>query len=436
MNGEWRRPGGQSLDDSLEMAKRLEATGDCDFIDVSAWPGELSIATAGSPSGQLVPLAEKIKGALQIPVFVIGRIVDPSQAEDIVAAGQADMVGMTRASISDPELPMKAREGRTGEIRRCVGAGQGCLGRNTLGKPITCPQNPVVGKEEEWGGGTSGSSPTPRDVLVIGAGPAGMQAAIIAAQRGHSVRLWEQSDALGGQVRLKELTPRHQEFSNVIAWRERELKRLGVNVELGVVATAGDVEAARADAIVVATGAVTKSTLRYAPLPHLEHLPGADSSRVHSVHDVFFGAIDGAKHVAVVDAVGYYQASDTVEYLVSKGVGVVAVTHMPRFANDMVHYDRSAFLASLRGQDIEFRNATLVNTIEGDSLRVTDVETGTESTISGLDAVVLAVGAVPVDGLCAELAEKDLEVHVVGDALTPRRIEHAVYEGHRLGLNL
>src|SRR5207248_6900551 len=136
-----------------------------DFLDVSAWPG---IGTIGSPFGALVPGAAVIKDAVpHLPVFAIGRIVDPRQAEEILAAGQADMVGMTRASIADPELPVKARGGRFDDIRRCVGAGQGCMMRNAGGRPITCTQNPAVGRETDWGEGTLRTAPSPRYVGVL-----------------------------------------------------------------------------------------------------------------------------------------------------------------------------------------------------------------------------------------------------------------------------
>ena len=149
----------------------------------------------------MIPSARAVKDAVpDLPVMGIGRVVEPAQAAAIIAAGDADLVGMTRASIADPFLPAKARTGHAEEIRRCVGAGQGCLMRNTDGHPLTCTQNPTVGREVEWTYETITPAATTRAVLVVGGGPAGLEAAVVAGMRGHAVTIAEASDALGGQI--------------------------------------------------------------------------------------------------------------------------------------------------------------------------------------------------------------------------------------------
>jgi NADPH-dependent 2,4-dienoyl-CoA reductase/sulfur reductase-like enzyme len=437
INGEWRMPGGQTLEESIEVSRRLEATGQVDFINVTGWPGPLGIAPTGAPRGQLIPFAEAVKKATEgIAVFSIGRIVDPGHAERIVASGQADMVGMTRASIADPELPNKAREGRLDDIRRCIGAGQGCLGRNSLGRPITCTQNPTVGREQEWGIGTLQPAAKPKRVLVAGGGPAGMEAAIVAALRGHEVTLCEARDVLGGQVNLITKSPRRDEFAWVVEWRERQLARLGVTVQLSTLVTPDLVKSLRPDAVVVATGSTARPRGWYPSLPHLPSIPGSDQAHVFTYADALEGAIGPGNRVVLVDGLGYYQSSDAFEYLLTSGCQVTAVTATAQVTGDMYHHEREAFMRTVReygGTILPFR---VVQEIRPTAVVVEDQVSGDETTLSMVDAVVLSLGNDPNDALYRALRGEVGELYRIGDCVTPRRIEHAVFEGHRTGREL
>lgn len=430
-NGVWDMPGGQTLDEGVRIATLAAASGHLDFIDVSGWPG---IGSIGSPHGSMVASAAAVRAAVgPLPVFAIGRIVDPSQAEAVLAAGHADMVGMTRASIADPDLPAKARAGRIDDIRLCVGAGQGCLMRNAGGRPITCTQNPAVGREAVWGGGTLTSAPRSRRVLVLGGGVAGMEAAWVAAARGHQVTLLEAAPVLGGQVNLITRVERRSELAEVVRWRAHQLVHMGVEVRCGEEA---DMSVARdlgpGDAAVVATGSRPRRAGWYPALPHLDGIPGADGPGVHTVWDAMQGTLDGCDHVVVVDGCTYYQSSDPVERLAALGVRVSAVSSTAVFAEGLERNDRPSFAAAARAGGVEYHPSSVVTALEERRVHLLDTLHGRPVVIEDVDAVVLSFGNDVVDDLYHGLREAGCEVYRVGDCLVPRGIEHALVEAHRV----
>ena len=322
-----------------------------------------------------------------LPVMGIGRVVEPAQAAAIIAAGDADLVGMTRASIADPFLPAKARAGHVEEIRRCVGAGQGCLMRNTDRHPLTCTQNPTVGREAEWTYETIAPAATPRAVLVVGGGPAGLEAAVVAAMRGHAVTLAEASDALGGQIRCITRVARRREFAHVVEWRAAQLHRLGAHVRLGELVTAGGIRrfvaANPGSAVVLATGSTPAPTGWYAARPDLGTIPGSDAPHVFSCRQALEGAVDDCEHVVVVDGRGYYQSSDVVEYLAPRIRRVSAVCSTGAFAEGIERNDRPSFVAAARAGGVEFHAWCVVDAIEAGAVRLTDTLSGTARVLRG-----------------------------------------------------
>jgi 2,4-dienoyl-CoA reductase-like NADH-dependent reductase (Old Yellow Enzyme family)/thioredoxin reductase len=431
MNGAWVMPGGQTVEESIFIAKALEATGQVDFLDVSAVP---TIGSIGTPFGALIPWAAEVKKAVPaMPVFGAGRIVTPEQAEAIVSRGDVDMVAMTRASIADPELPVKARTGRAGQVRVCIGAGQGCLMRNRHHRPITCQQNPAVGREQEWGIGTLTPAAERRRVLVVGGGPAGMEAAVVAAARGHDVTLLEQQDALGGQIRLIARNARREEFNRITDWRVDQLKDLGVDVQLGTAATPELVLEAKADRVVVATGAAPRRDGWYPAVPHLDSLAGYDRPHVVSTWDALTDLCLGATHVVVIDAHGYHQTTDVVERLAARGQRVTVLSPTAEFAAQVDDHDRPDLMAALRDAPVEFILSAIVEEIGETTVTARDAYRGGTITVEDVDRVVLSTGTVPVDGLYRSLCAVHPSVVRIGDCVTPRGVEHAIHEGHRAG---
>src|SRR5262249_7136329 len=275
-------PGGITAEASRQIARRLERTGQLDFLDVSAGtrPDLMSLAqhipSMYFPPGNLVEFAAALKAVTALPVFCAGAIREPAMAEAILAQGQADMVGMTRAHIADPHLVTKVREGRLDDLRRCIGCMQACLEALANGQPIGCIYNPVTGREREWAG--LGPAPAPRRVGVVGGGPGGREAARVAALRGHAVTLFERAHDLGGLVRLAARLPERQNFLEVVRFLAGQLAKLGVDVRLGREVDPDAVRTEAPEAVVIATGT----------RPVLPALPGAQGGPVH-VEDVVAG---------------------------------------------------------------------------------------------------------------------------------------------------
>src|SRR5438105_6016937 len=255
ISGDEFTAGGLSAHDMAEIARRLAASGLMDFLSIIGGGAHTYALQAAAvpnmsfPTAVYVPLAAAIKKAApSLPILHASRIVDPIQAEQLAAAGQVDVVGMTRALIADPDLPRKAREGRLDDIRTCVGANEGCIDRIYQGKPVTCVQNPATGREAELG--EVHAATKPKKVVVIGGGVAGLEAARMAAVRGHRVVLFEKTAELGGQVLLAARAPARAEYAGIVRFLAAQVRKHGVDVRLDVEATPTAVVVARPVAII------------------------------------------------------------------------------------------------------------------------------------------------------------------------------------------
>src|SRR5262245_37981796 len=281
ITGDEMTDGGLSASDMADIARRLAASGQVDFLSIVGGAAHtLALQAAVVPNmaypvGLYVPLAAAIKAA--VPHMVIlhaTRIVDPVHADQILAGGGIDMVGMTRALIADPDLPRKARDGRLDDIRTCVGANEGCIDRIYQGKPVTCIQNPGAGRETELAEPARAESS--RQVVIVGAGVAGLEAARVSALRGHRVILFERESEVGGQVLVASRAPARAEYAGIARFLARQVARLPVDCRLGVEADVDLVLAESPDVVIVATGSH----------PHVPSLPGLDGKHVVTDRDV------------------------------------------------------------------------------------------------------------------------------------------------------
>jgi 2,4-dienoyl-CoA reductase-like NADH-dependent reductase (Old Yellow Enzyme family)/thioredoxin reductase len=366
-----------------------------------------------------VPAAAAMKRAVDVPVFVTGRIADPSIAEGILADGGADMVGMVRALIADPDLPRKAREGRAGEIRMCLGMSE-CHYIGAHRMPMTCAVNAAAGREGEM---EIHPAAVARTVLVVGAGPAGMEAARVAALRGHHVFLCDRERALGGTPRILARDPNRRNLRDHAVYFETELRRLGVELVLGDEVTAETVIAFAPDAVVVATGGN----------PLIPDVPGVDAANVVTGMAVLRGDVEVGPRALVVGGIDSHIGAPTIaEFLADQGRQVEYISEQMDFAHGAEDGTRLPLMHRMLTKGVAVSMMHRLVSVAGGGATVMQTFTRAERRVDDT-TVVLACGLVPDDRLARELGDAVAEVHVIGDSLAPRRMMHATLEGARVG---
>jgi 2,4-dienoyl-CoA reductase-like NADH-dependent reductase (Old Yellow Enzyme family) len=432
ISGDDALPEGLQPDELLEIITRLDRTGQLDYFTVTG--GTISTFRSrgyNNPSayyglGTFVHLAARIKAAVRTPVIVTGRIVTPAQAEEVLRSGAADLVGMTRALIADPELPRKAREGRLDDLRVCMGSAEGCIDRLYFGLPIGCVQNPVIGREREWG--TLAPAATARRVLVVGGGPAGMETARVLAERGHRVTLLERDGHLGGALRIAARAPGWEAYATAIDWLARQISRLKIEVRLGVTATAAAVLAERPDDVVVATGAD----------PRRPRLSGVDRAHVVSATDVLAGTAPIRGRAVILDETSYTPGPKVADALSQAGHAVEIVTRQYSLGEDIGTTLRAKLLERLLRQGVTITVLAAPVAIDAGHVRVRHMLTDAEWTIPA-DTVILASGGQARDQLYHELAaltagrDGTPALHLIGDAYAPRTLLLAMLDAARVG---
>lgn len=424
--------GGLNLADVQEIAGRFEATGLIDFMDLSIGTFFNLYLVEGSmhtPLGYTIPLAAGIREKIKLPVFCTGRINDPVMAEKVLANGQADVIGMCRALICDPFLPKKAFEGKIEDIRYCIGDNQGCIGRMGLNKLLGCIQNPAVGLEKEWGEGSLKPAAVKKKVMVVGGGPAGMWAAKMAGRRGHRVDLYDRNEELGGQVRIAMKGAGRDEFGVIIRNEKDNVDKAGVSLHLGVEVTPELVLKENPDAVVVATGSVPARN---------PGIGGADGPAVYSVWQALQGQAALGEKVCLVDQDGHHRATSTAEYLANQGK-TVHILCSSLFVGAELGPLQDLYLTRQRllQKGCTFTPDTAVISIGGEAgakvLQGINVYSNAMGEFGPYDSVVLAVGQEADDGLYKALKGKVKELHRVGDCVAPRKVDMAIWDGHKVG---
>jgi 2,4-dienoyl-CoA reductase (NADPH2) len=441
--------GGSTNIESSLFAAAAEKAG-IDAINVTGGWHETNVPqlTTDVPPGVYAYLARGVKQAVNVPVFASNRLGNPFLAEKTLRAGAADMICWGRPLIADPELPNKARQGRFDEIITCIACNQGCFDAIFSGQTVGCVLNPRTGRENDV---AITPAANPRKLLVAGGGPAGMEFALTAAQRGHEVTLYEKEDRLGGQVNLACAVPGKAEFRNLVASLEGRMARQRVEVKLGTSLTASMVEREKPDVLVVASGARDIGI----------DVPGIDKPHVLSAWDVLAErAVDIGERVVIIggsatgcetahfiasmgsiDAESFaflvYHSAEDVEFarqlLRDSRRQITVIDMLPRLAGNAGKTSRWVLMKSLGLMGVDLRSSTTLVEITDDSV-VVEGDEGRQEIPA--DTVVMAVGATSVNELAEQVKDDAIEVIVIGDAKEPRKINDAIYEGFHAALSV
>jgi 2,4-dienoyl-CoA reductase-like NADH-dependent reductase (Old Yellow Enzyme family) len=439
-----------SADHSVEAAMHIEV-----LQEIVAWHDDrrlMDYVSCGTGSyfnfGEMIPTfqhAEKLGASLAEALKQVARharvqaeshIRTPENADYVVASGQADMVSIVRGQIADPYLVNKTRAGRPENVRGCISCNQMCWGRRSRDYWISCLVNPAAGRELEWGGDRFEPVESPRRVLVVGGGPAGLEAARVAAERGHRVTLAEASPRLGGAFRLAGMQPRRSQILELIDWYERQLGRLNVEVLLNTPLDGNEVCDFGAEATVLATGSQPAGTGFQRQLPTQETLPGVEQANVWPIEDVMSRNARLGQRVLLLDDTGDWRGGGTAWHLAEQGHAVTVVTALP-----MVGYwiQRTAgdveLRARLRQLGARWITESVITAWHGDGVTVRSLLDGADTRVDA-DALVLATTNVPETRLAEQLADTQLEIHTAGDSVAARLAVHAIYEGRVAGMRL
>ena len=383
-----------------------------------------------------VPFAAALKRVVKHAVVQAeSHIRTPAAAEAVLAAGEADMVSIVRGQIADPYLVTKAREDRAEDVRPCISCNQLCWGRRSRDYWISCLGNASAGRE--WRAGDNPPrTEAPRSVLVVGGGPAGLEAARVSAERGHRVTVLEREPQLGGQFRLAGRQPSRGQILDLLTWFEHRLSVLGVDVRLGTGAGADDVDAFGADDVIVATGSRAPVTGFQRALPMVERMPGTDRPDAVSIQAVLAETVDVGPRVVVVDDVGDWRGLGTALYLAERGHDVTIVTSAAVVGGGLYHSAADGPLrARFSSAGGTMRPGTVVLSWDGEGATVRSGTGDAEERLPA-DTLVIAETAVAETGLTDELRRRGIAFEAIGDCVAPRRASLAIYEGRELALRV
>ncbi len=409
-------PGGRKIPEGLEIVRRLEKAGmDAFHIDAGCYETRYwAVPPATQAPGCMVDLAEKVKGAVAVPVIAVGRLGYPAVAEKVLAKGKADFIALGRALLADPEWPRKVLEKKSDDIIPCISCFQGCLRRIYEKKYISCAVNPATGIEQELGVSPAAKK---RSVLVIGGGPAGMEAARVCALRGHRVTLWEKKKALGGNLVPAAVPGFKADFHDLINYYKRQMKKTRVKVELGREATPNSVRRLNPDVVFVATGST----------PLMPDIPGIQSAAVASATDILLGKRKAGKNVVVIG--GGMVGCETALHLAEAKKKVTVLELLDRVAGDMFVSSQMHIEVLFREKGIAAHTQVRVAEITREGVLVS--EAGGRKKLFAADTVVVATGFEPLRKGFETLSGRVPEVHFIGDCAEPRNVMRAIWEGYR-----
>jgi 2-enoate reductase len=411
---------GRDLEEGLQAARILEEAGydafdaDAGTYDSWYWPHPPMYMEKGC----YLPLSTELKRAVKSPVIVAGKLDDPHLAEAAILEGKADAIGLGRALLADPEWVLKVQRGEEDRIRPCIGCQKGCLGRIIDGKPLCCAVNPAVGREASY---ALQPTTTPKNVMVIGGGIGGMEAARVSAIRGHRVSLYERGSQLGGAVIPGSVPDFKDEDKHLLRWYERELKELKIAVHLNSEANASVIQQANPDAVLIATGSVAKKP----------PIPGLDGPNVLEATEIFLGKPTGEKVVVIG---GGSVGCELALWLTQKGKRVTVVEALPDIlsAEGNTTYANTAMLRDLLNfNHVSVQASVAVKRITEEGVWASINENGDEAVLLA-DTVALAVGYKPNTKLYDQIRRERANVWLLGDARNVSTIMNAVWDAYEV----
>jgi len=424
MSAEEYVAGGLTIEDTKAIARKMVEVG-IDALHISGGVYESSamiIQPAAIPQGCFVENAAAIKDAIngEVPVIVAGRIKNPIMAEQIIQEGKADLVAMGRALLADSELPKKVSEGKVEEIRKCIGCNQGCIDRLFQDLDIACLANALTGYETEFD--LEAPAEKKKKVLVIGGGPGGLEAARVAALRGHKVVLYEKEAELGGQLKIASVPPYKDEINDLSTYLINQVKKSGVVIETSKEADIEKIREIRPDLVIVATGIE----------PIIPRITGVDQEKVVTAHEVLKGFVSVGQKVVVIG--GGLVGCETAEFLAEQGKQVTVVEMLDDIAVDVGALTRALLLERMAEKKIMILTKSKAQEITAEGV-IIEKEGGKKEVIY-VDTVVLAVGSKPKNDLLKLLEEEGISAFAIGDCVKPRKIIDTIHEGFRRAYSL
>jgi 2,4-dienoyl-CoA reductase-like NADH-dependent reductase (Old Yellow Enzyme family)/thioredoxin reductase len=420
---------GLKQEESLAAIAALDD--DLDYLSIVAGTSATSQgATHIVPSmnfehGYTSPLGVLAKQHFSGPVIVTGRINQPQIAEELIKSGDADLCGMTRAMVCDPEMPNKSMQGDSEDVRACIGCNQACIGHVLKGDGISCIQHPETGRELEYG--TLEMAPSPKKILVVGGGPAGMKAAAVAASRGHKVTLMEREAHLGGQARRAHLLPGREEFANLITNLSHEAERAGVQIMCNQNVDATVIEEHGPDEIVLACGA----------RPYMPTIEGAEEANIVNAWQVLDGTAKIGNSVLIADWTSDWIALGIAEKLAREGCKVRLAVTGATAGETLQQYIKNMWNSTLLDLGVEMIPFTRIFGADTNTVYLERTVISGHVVIEGIDTVVVTHGNASNTELAQQLdGRKKGTVHAIGDCLTPRDAESAIFEGLKIGVRV
>jgi 2-enoate reductase len=414
---------GRDIEEGLEMAKLLEEAGfDSLHVDAGCYDSWYWAHPPGyQEHGCMTDMAAMVKKVVKVPVIAVGRLEIPEIAERVIASGEADMVAIGRGLLADAYWPVKVAEGRIKDIRPCIGCHEGCIWRFMKGASLSCAVNPACGRETEY---QLKKVKAPKNVVVIGGGVAGMEAARVAAIRGHRVVLYEKGKDLGGHLIEASVPGFKKDVGALLDWYKNELNKLDIETKIGVEASPALIANVKPDVVIVATGSD----------PIIPDIPGIDKSQVITCIDLMLGKQKAGNKVVVIG--GGMIGCETAVWLAEQGKRVTVVEMMPQLMGEFLTVplmNRMMLTDLMALNKVEVLTGANIRAITGEGIIVN--AGGPEKTVKA-DTVVIATGLKPDDGLYKSLKGQFSNVYLVGDCREPRNIMGAIWDGFEVGRTL